>query len=178
MLNCVRFVKFVFIQREHMKNVLKLSLAVLAAATLAACGGGDSSDATDAYVGTWKSACYSTALANYSGTFYTKRIRTIAKKNATELTASNILDNIYSDAACATVWGTWANNSPAAGNYVLGAKVPFLGANADSYVLTNSEGNTFAGFMALNGEKLYMADSATGAAPPTGWGKFSPYTKQ
>ena len=159
-----------------MKNVLKLSLAVLAAAALAACGGGDASDATDAYAGTWKSACYSTDST--SGTVYTKRIRTIAKISATEIAASNILDKVFSDAACANVAGTWTENAPFGGKYVLGAKVQFLGANTDSYTYNNGAGGTFAGFMALNGNQLFMADSATGAAPPTNWGKYSPYTKQ
>ena len=160
-----------------MTNILKLSLAAVAIAALAACGGGgDSSDVADVYVGTWKSACYSTN--SNTGTVYTKRIRTISKTNATELAGSTILDKVFSDAACVTVAGTWNDNSPNTGKYVLGAKVQYLGANTDSYVFTNSAGATFAGYMVVNGAQMYLADTATGSAPPTGWGIYSPYTKQ
>ena len=161
-----------------MKNVLKLSLAALSVAVLTACGGGgESTEVADASVGTWKSACYSTNSS--SGTVYTKRIRTIAKISATEIAASNIRDQVFSDAACANVAGTWNENAPFGGRYVIGAKVQFLGANADAYTYTAGDGATYAGYMALNGaQQLFMADSATGAAPPTNWGIYSPYTKQ
>ncbi len=161
-----------------MKNVLKLGLAVLAAATLVACGGGgEATEVADVYVGTWKSACYSTNSS--SGTVYTKRIRTIAKISATEIAASNIRDKVFSDAACANVAGTWTENAPYGGRYVIGAKVQFLGANADAYTYTAGDGTTYAGYMALNGaQQLFMADAPTGSAAPTNWGVYSPYTKQ
>jgi hypothetical protein len=159
-----------------MKKILKLSLAAMAIAALAACGGGGSDDAADIYVGTWKSACYSTD--SNTGTVYTKRIRTFSKATATELASSTILDSVFSDAACKTIAGTWTDNSPVALKYVLGAKVQFLGANTDSYISTTPSGSTFAGYMVVNGTQMFLADSPTGSAAPTGWGKFSPYTKQ
>ncbi len=164
-----------------MTNILKLSLAAVAIAALAACGGGgDSSDVADVYVGTWKSACYSFTNSS-GGTSYSKRIRTISKSSATELAGSVIYDSIFSDGACTVLANrVWTDNSPILGKYVLGAKAQFLGANTDSYVFSNitTPGGTFSGYMVVNGAQMYLADTATGSAPPTGWGIYSPYTKQ
>ena len=163
-----------------MKNVLKLGLAAVAISALAACGGGDSSEATDAYVGTWKSACYVRSVTNQTGTFYTKRIRSNTKVSATELASSYTYDNIYSDAACAVPWGTWSNNSPITGKYVFGAKAQFLGAAADTYVYndTATPATTYTGYMVATGNQIFIADALTGSAPPTSWSSTSPYTKQ
>jgi hypothetical protein len=162
-----------------MKNLLKLSLAAIAVAALTACGGGSSTpDAADAYVGTWKSVCYS--YTNSVGTGYTKRIRTYSKTSATEITSSTISDSPYTDANCTNVAGTWSSNTPSLGKYVLGAKAQFLGANTDTYVFTNltTPGPTYSGYIVADGTKLFLADTQTGSAPPTGWGIYSPYTKQ
>ena len=158
-----------------MNNILKSGLAAMAVAALAACGGGDSSEATDAYVGTWKSVCYSTDSSN--GTVYTKRIRTLTKASSTQLVGSTVLDSVFSDAACANAAGTWSSNGAAVTNYALGAKAQFLGANTDSYVATFADGTSLPGYMVVDGVRLYMADGAN-VATATGWGKYSPYTKQ
>jgi hypothetical protein len=158
-----------------MKKLLKLSLAVVAIAALTACGDGEA-DASEVYVGTWKSKCYSTD--SNSGTVYTKRIRTFTKTSATELASSTILDKVFSDAGCNNVLGTWNDNSPTLLKFVLGAKAQFLGANTDTYISTTSTGATFAGYMVVDGAKMSLADAPTGSAAPTGWGIYSPYTKQ
>ena len=158
-----------------MKNVLKLSLAAVTIAALSACGGGDASDATDVYVGTWKSVCYSTDSSN--GTVYTKRIRTLTKSSSTVLIGSTVLDSVFSDAACKNLAGTWSSNAASITNYALGAKAQFLGAATDSYVATFSDGTSLPGYMVIDGARLYMADGAN-VATATGWGKYSPYTKQ
>jgi hypothetical protein len=162
-----------------MANILKLSLAAVAIGVLAACGGGggDSSEVADVYVGTWKSACYSTN--SNTGTVYTKRVRTLSKTNATELASTTSLDSVFSDAACVTNVGFWIDNPPTIAKYVLGAKAQFLGANTDTYVQTiAATGASFTGYMVANGAQLNMADAVTGSAPPTGWGIYSPYIKQ
>ena len=148
-------------------------------AALAACGGGgDSSDVADVYVGTWKSICYSFTNSS-GGTSYSKRIRTISKSSATELAGSVIYDSIFSDGACTVLANrVWTDNSPILGKYVLGAKALFLGANADTYVHTNAAGATFSGYMAINGNQMFLVDVATGTAAPTGWSIYAPYTKQ
>ena len=161
-----------------MKNVLKLSLAAVAIAALSACGGGDSTDVTDVYVGTWKSACYA-GTSSTGQAFYTKRIRTLSKVSATELAGSTILDSPFSDAGCKNVAGTWNSNAASNTKYVLGAKANFLGANTDSYVATFSDNTQSAGFSVVNNStQLYLVEYAIGAAIPTGWSSTSPYTKQ
>jgi hypothetical protein len=52
-----------------------------------------------------------------------------------------------------------------------------LGATTDSYVATFSDGTSLPGYMVVDGARLYMADGAN-VATATGWGKYSPYTKQ
>jgi hypothetical protein len=128
-------------------------------------------------VGTWKSVCYSTTTGAGLAVF-TKRVRTIAKTNATTLASSTVLDSVFSDAACTNNIGSWSPNAATGLKYVLGAKVPFLGANADTYVSTNDAGSTFAGYAVVDGNKMYLVDTTPGSAAPTGWGIYSPYTKQ
>jgi hypothetical protein len=174
-INCQRDILYLFNLRRFMKSILKLSLAAVAISALVACGGGGSSDATDAYVGTWKSACYSTDSS--SGIVYTKRVRTITKASSTLLVGSTILDSVFSDAACANTVGTWNSNGAVITNYALGAKAQFLGANTDAYVATFSDGTSLPGYMVVDGVRLYMADGPN-VASATGWGKYSPYIKQ
>ena len=158
-----------------MKNVLKLSLAGLAIATLAACGGGGSSDVTDAYVGTWKSICF----ASTNSPTFTKRIRTYTKVSATEMTSSTTFDGPFSDAGCANSAGNWSSNVPSVSRYVLGAKITYLGANADSYTVTFADNTQNRGYMIVDGSKLFLVDTPTTSAPPSGgWSIYAPYTKQ
>jgi hypothetical protein len=161
-----------------MKNILKLSLAAVTIAALSACGGGGSSDAADAYVGTWKSVCFLTTSP--SGNIYSKRVRTLSKTSAIELASTTSLDSPFSDAACANVSGVWSTNPPDVAKYVLGVKAQFLGAAVDSYVFTSSAAptTTYSGYMTTSGTQMYLADSLTGSAAPTSWGVYSPYTKQ
>ena len=156
-----------------MKNVLKLGLAVLAAATLAACGSGDSSEAADKYVGNWKSSCYKDTSTNGNIYYYINKAN-YAKVSAAEITITATYD-AHSDAACANKLGS---GNLTARKMNIGAETTFLGAKSDAIVLTNiSTGEAFPGFATADATRLNIVSYTPGTIP-TGWGSASPYTKQ
>ena len=159
-----------------MKKSLQLSLAVLAVSVLTACGSGGSEDAADKYVGTWKSVCVSYVATNGS-TYYTHRIRTFAKSNATVLTGTFKSENVYLDTACKQLYATSVtNHNPE--NLNIGSKVAFLGQSVDSIVLTDTvTGTTYPGYATADNTQLLIVTPAAGQTA-TGWGVNSPYTKQ
>jgi hypothetical protein len=159
-----------------MRNFLKLGLAALAVAALAACGGGGSSDVADTYVGNWKSSCTS-YTGNDGNTYYETYILSFAKSTASEIigTASNT--NAHFDAACKNLAGPINNDSPIKIN--IGAKTSFLGAPADSMVFTfMSTGEARPGFIAADATKLNIVVNNNDGSPPNNWGGASPFTKQ
>ena len=87
-----------------MKNILKLSLAVVAIAALSACGGGDSSDAADSYTGNWKSNCYKFTSTN-GNSYYGQQLLTFSKASASELAGNYSKGVAYTDAGCTNVAG-------------------------------------------------------------------------
>lgn len=149
-----------------------LSLSVLASAlVLSACGGGDSTDMVDTYIGSWK-GCIS-ASNNGGPSYFTNRTRTFHKVDATHMLMDIQSSNQYSDNACAvqTVTELVTNN-----NYPveLGKAINFQGRNGHDGVLTFSNGKeTF--YITLDGNALRIGASVT-AGVPTAWG--FPYTKQ
>jgi hypothetical protein len=158
-----------------MKNVLKLSLAVLAAATLVACGGGESSDVADTYVGTWKSKCFS-YTGNDGNTYYQTLKLSLAKAAAAELAASYSEAKAHSDAACANSLGSINNPSPVKIN--LGSEEAFLGSPARYMVYTFASGEARQGYIKTDGTQLRLVVSNASGEKPGGWGDASPYTKQ
>jgi hypothetical protein len=159
-----------------MKNILKLSLAVLAAATLAACGDSGSSDVADTYVGAWKSGCTS-YTGNDGNTYYDNHVMNLAKASAAELAGTYSNRTAYSDSACKNVLG--ANTNFGAIKLNIGAKTTFLGASVDSMVYTViSTGEARQGFVNADSSKLNLVVVNSDGSPPRGWGAASPYTKQ
>jgi hypothetical protein len=153
---------------------LKLSLAVLAAATLAACGGGDSSDVADVYVGTWKSKCYK-GTGSDGNTYYYYNSLAVTKATAAELAFAGT-GTAYSDAACTNKLSTFARDAV---KINIGAKTTFLGAPADSMVYTVvSTGEARPGFIVADTTKMNVVINNSDGSVATGWGSASPYTKQ
>jgi hypothetical protein len=159
-----------------MKNVLKLSLAVLAAATLAACGGGGSSDVADAYVGNWKSNCHS-YIATDGNKYYKTFVSTYTKASVTEIAVTHADTNAYSDSSCKNL--LTAINSPAAWKLNLGAKTTYLGASVDAMVWSfPATGEARPGYITTDGAKMSLVVVNTDGSQPTGWSTFAPFTKQ
>jgi hypothetical protein len=158
-----------------MKKLLKLSLAAMAIAALAACGGGDSSEAADTFVGNWKSKCY--GYTSVSGaTYYATRIMALTKTSAAELAANYSNTLAHSDSGCTNPLGTIQSSSPAKIN--LGADTTFLGAAAKAIVVTLTTGEARQGFITANASNLNIVITDATGARPLGWGAASPYTKQ
>jgi hypothetical protein len=177
-----RYAFFIYLTKAtHMKKILKLSLAAVAIATLAACGGGSDSTAhvfnIDSYVGTWKSPCYSYVATNGSS-YYSIRTKTLAKVSATELSNVTKAENSYSDAACTNLVANFVTNYNL-GKYVFDGKTAvFAGMTVDTMVHTDLvNGEVLSGYMLADGKQLYVATYATGQAISS-WGIYSPYTKQ
>ena len=157
-----------------MKNVLKLGLAVLAAATLAACGDGGSSDVADTYVGNWKSKCFK-GTGNDGNTYYYINNLGIAKASAAELSFTGT-GTSHSDAACSNKLSTFDRDAI---KINLGAKTTFLGAQVDSMVYTIVRtGEARQGFIVADTNNMNVVIYNNDGSPPTGWGTASPYTKQ
>ncbi len=159
-----------------MKNILKLGLAVMVVAALAACGGGGSSDAADAYVGNWKSNCHS-YIATDSNKYYKTFVSTYTKASATEIAVTHANTNAYSDSSCTNLLA--AINSPPAWKLNLGAKTTFLGASVDAMVWSfPSTGEARPGYITTDGAKMSLVVVNTDGSQPTGWSTFAPFTKQ
>ena len=159
-----------------MTNILKLSLAAVAISTLAACGGGGSSDVADTYVGTWKSKCFS-YTGNDGNTYYETLKINLAKAAAAELTAVYSEAKAHSDSACANFLG--AINAPPTVKLNIGVEETFLGAPAHYIVHTNpATGEARQGYIKADSTQLLLVISDVSGQKPTGWGKSSPYTKQ
>ena len=160
-----------------MNNILKLSLAAVAIAALSACGGGGgSSDAADAYVGNWKSNCYS-YVSTSGGTYYTNQVMSLNKASAAVLAATFSNATAYSDSACKIALGALTASSPA--NISLGADITYSGAAAKAMVMTLADGQARQGFITANATNLnFVVTGTDGKLPTSGWGAASPYTKQ
>jgi hypothetical protein len=162
-----------------MKKILKLSLAVMAIAALAACGSGGSDEPADKYVGTWLSKCNS-YTGNDGGTYYRKLKRVLTKINAGQLNLKTTQEGAFSDTACSksltsTVY-TFGD-----GQYNIGKTVTILGTQADeiaSIDLTTKA--ALPGYMTVSNNQWFIAtyDPAQGQTTITGWSANSPYTKQ
>jgi hypothetical protein len=163
--------------KANMKKLLKLSLAVVAIAALAACGDGGSSDAADKYIAAWKSNCNS-YTGNDGNTYYQTFNLTFAKSTSSEMIGTYSNSIAYTDAACKNSAGAKNNNSSIKIN--IGGQVAYSGSQADAIVYTLiSSGEARPGYMVADNTKMniVIADS-TGAKPTSGWGSNSPYTKQ
>jgi hypothetical protein len=159
-----------------MKNVLKLGLAVVAIAALSACGGGDSSDAADAYVGNWKSKCAS-YVASSGRTFYQTYTLSFAKTTPAEILGTYSNSIAYYDSGCTSSAGAKNNYNGIKIN--IGAKTTFLGAQADAMVYTLvSTGEARPGFITASDTAMNIVVNNNNGTPPAGWGAASPYTKQ
>ncbi len=159
-----------------MKNVLKLGLAVIAVAALAACGGG-SSDVADSYVGSWKTNCH--AYTGQDGnTYYKTFVSTFTKANATEIVVTHAGAVAHSNSICTNVLGeipaptgTWKLN--------IGAKTTFLGASVDAVLWSLTEtGEVRPGYITADGSKMSLVAVNNDGSIPSGWSVYSPYTKQ
>ena len=153
-----------------MKKLLSLSL-VASALVLSACGGGDSEDMVDTYIGTWK-GCIS-ALNNDRSSYFTNRTRTFHKVDATHMKMDIQSSNRYSDNKCAVQ--TVAELQTTNGYPVqLGKAINFQGRAGHDGVLTFSGGvETF--YITVGADGLRIGSNVT-AGVPTGWGL--PYAKQ
>jgi hypothetical protein len=159
-----------------MKNVLKLGVAAMAVAALAACGGGGSSDVADTYVGSWKSNCTS-YTGNDGNTYYSTWILNLAKVSAAELAATTSNRTAHSDAGCKNPLGAITNYDAAKIN--IGAKTTFLGAAVDSMVYTVvTSGEARQGFINADSTNLYLVVANNDGSPPRSWSFSSPFTKQ
>jgi len=160
-------------QLKRIQLKLLFIFGLSAAITIAGCGGSDSpADAADAYVGTWKSQCFSW-LGNYEVV-----TRTASKLSATQLVGTVVNTKKYSDAACTTLVST--DTTTESGVYTIGNKATFLGQTVDSYKYDSSTtpGSGYSGFAVLNGSGLYVAASFTSEAPTAWWTGGIPYVKQ
>jgi hypothetical protein len=159
-----------------MKNILRSSLAVMAIAGLAACGGGGSSDVADTYVGTWKSKCFA-YTGNDGNTYYQTQKLNLAKAAAAELAATYTESKAHSDSACVNLLGS-INNGPAI-KINIGVEETFLGAPAHYMVYTNvATGEARQGYLKADSTQLLLVVSDASGERPGGWGRASPYTKQ
>jgi hypothetical protein len=161
--------------REDMKKLLKLSLAVMAIAALAACGDGGSSDAADVYVGSWKSGCFS-YTGNDGNTYYSTTKMNLAKASGAELAGSYSDRLAYSNNACTNRLGALDNYAPFKIN--IGAKTTFLGGSADAIVMTFTNNEARTGFISADATRLNLVITDASGQRPGGWGATSPYTKQ
>jgi hypothetical protein len=161
----------------HLKHILKLSLAAVAVAGLAACGGGGgSSEAADIYVGTWKSKCYS-YTGNDGNTYYQTHKANFAKASAAELALTYTESKAHSDSACANSLGATSNSASARIN--LGTEEGFLGAPATYMVYTiAATGEARQGYIKADATQLLFVVSDATGQKPGGWSRTSPYTKQ
>jgi hypothetical protein len=159
-----------------MNNILKLSLAAVAIAALSACGGGGSSDAADAYVGTWKTNCF--AYTGKDGnTYYQTYVSTFTKANAAEIAVTHANAKAHSNSACTNVLGDIT--APGAWKLNIGAKTTFLGASVDAIVWSfPATGEARPGYMTTDSSKMSLVVVNTDGSIPTGWSATSPYTKQ
>ena len=159
-----------------MTNILKLSLAAVAIASLAACGDGGSSDAADAFVGNWKSNCYS-YVSTSGGTYYATQVMSLNKASASVLAATNSANTAYSDSACKSALGALTNASPT--TISLGADITYSGAASKAMVMTLTDGQARQGYITASATNLSLVVTGTdGKLPTSGWGSASPYTKQ
>jgi hypothetical protein len=157
-----------------MKKILKLALIAMAIAALAACGG-DSTDAAEVYVGTWKSACYS-YTGNDGNTYYNNVKMNLVKTAAAELAGSYGERTAFSDAGCTKNLGAITNFSGFKLN--IGAKTSFLGSAADAMVMTFTNNEARTGFIVADNTKLNLVTTDASGGRPSGWGIGSPFTKQ
>jgi hypothetical protein len=162
-----------------MKKLLKLSLATMAIAALAACGGGGADEPADKYVGTWIGKCAS-YTGNDGGTYYRKIKRTISKINGGQLNATSLQEGAYSDAACGNKLTsniyTYSDTQ-----YNIGKTVTVLGVQADEISSINTVTKAaYPGFMTVANSQWYIAtyDPSKGETTIRGWSSNSPYTKQ
>ena len=158
-----------------MKYILKLSLASMAIAALAACGD-SSSDVADTYVGTWKTNCHA-YVGTDGNTYYKTYVSTFTKANSAELTLTHANANAHSNSTCTNVLGPIT--APVAWKLNIGSKTTFLGASVDSMVWTfPATGEARPGFITADSSKLSLVVINTDGSIPTGWSGTSPYTKQ
>lgn len=155
-----------------MKNILKLSLAVMAIAALAACGGGGSDEPADKYVGNWKSSCYE-SVSTSGTTFFYVNTYSVTKTSAGEVLFTGTYA-AHSDGKCANSAGSGGLNGA---QMNIGAETTFLGAKSDSIVRTNLvTGEALPGYATSDGNKMYLRTYTPGTSP-TNWGSASPFSK-
>lgn len=152
----------------------RLSRTLIAAAgisILTACGGG-SSEPADAYVGAWRSACYS-YVGNDGNTYFKRLTNNFTKASATSLNVTFSDSTAHSDPACNNVLGLIP--SPSGGTVQLGPKASFLGGEVDS-ISASFPSENLVGYMTVSGSQLFIIAEAPNV-PLTGWGVGSPYTR-
>jgi hypothetical protein len=159
-----------------MNKFLKLSLSTMVVAALVACGGGDSSDVADIYVGKWKSGC-----AAYKDIFgyanYNNYVFNFAKVSASELVVNMTNNTGYADSECKNAIGPASNLNSFKLN--IGAKTTFLGAPADAMVIRFvSTGETRPGFINADSTKLSLVVVNNDGVQPNTWSAYAPYSKQ
>ena len=153
-----------------MKKLLSLSL-LTSSLVLSACGGGDSTDMVDTYIGSWK-GCISSSN-NGGPSYFTNRTRTFHKVDATHMTMDIQSSNRYSDEKC-TVQTVGELQTSNGYPVQLGKAINFQGRAGHDGVLTTSAGvETF--YITVGTDGLRIGSNVT-AGVPTGWG--FPYTKQ
>jgi hypothetical protein len=160
-----------------MKKILKLSLAAMAIAALAACGGGDGgSDAADVYVGSWKSNCFSYVATN-GNTYYQTYVLKLAKASASELAGTSSNSIAHSDSACKNSLGSI--NDSGAIQINIGTRTTFLGAAADNMVYKLvTTGEARPGWITATATQLNLVVVSNDGKPPVSWSFSSPFTKQ
>ena len=154
-----------------MNRLSKMFFAAVGISILTACGGG-SSEPADAYVGAWRSACYS-YVGNDGNTYFARDTNNFTKASATSLNVTFSDSTAHADPACNNVLGAISN--PAGGTVQLGPKASFLGGEVDSISATFPS-RTLVGYMTVSGSQLFIIAEAPNI-PLTGWGVGSPYTR-
>ncbi|MGS5086892.1 hypothetical protein ACVC7V_10300 [Hydrogenophaga sp. A37] len=154
-----------------MNRLFKLVLATVGVSVLAACGGG-SSEPADAYVGSWRSACFS-YVGNDGNTYFKRVTNNLTKASPTSLNTTYSDTTAHSDPACNNVLGAISN--PTGGTIQLGPKASFLGTEVDSISLAFPTGNE-VGYMTASATQLFLVAEKPNITP-SGWGVGSPHTR-
>ncbi|MFP8777900.1 hypothetical protein [Hydrogenophaga sp. RWCD_12] len=154
-----------------MNRLSKTFFTAAGISILAACGGG-SSEPADAYVGAWRSACYS-YVGNDGNTYFKRLTNNFSKASATSLNVTFTDSTAHSDPACNNVLGVIP--SPSGGTIQLGPKASFLGGEVDSISATFPS-ETLVGYMTVSASQLFIVADAPNITL-TGWGVGSPYSR-
>jgi hypothetical protein len=141
-------------------------------ASLVSCGEGGTEDPADKYVGTWKSVCYSPYPNNTSVIYYTRDTRTFTKTGPSDLAASRIFEQDFTDGTC-TQKIIDQRFPTEYSKFVIGSKATFLGQPVDAVTVTRSTGEVLTGYVTADKKQMLLASQTA-----TSWSSYSPYTKQ